>query len=402
MSNSTNRSRRQRRAQKRAATTLRARTAEMAAVQSPEPPATPESDTATDWDDSYPPVESAAPVDALPPATGSLDDSEDAPTIILTPDQIAMLSRSTPPALPPTVPPPASDFAYDPQSDSPTIVLDVGALFYARQEKTLAPPKPAPTTVRPQPPLAPLSGTPTRRRTVTPIEPEGDPARPRHQRIEPEEDLARLRRQRIEREHEHPAPAESDLSRRLKQWWHDLQPGIDRVLGRAHHGGTRGARDTVRQTSAQLPAVRVRSRSDQPQARPHSPAARELGHRAQTAATPALEHLHARAERAAQALVDRLEEHLGGRPPMQHVLLGPGRMIVSFLPSITIRDAQIIIASVQARSLRRLIGYNAYLVLVPPGREAIYAGRLQGYREVTGVHFGTARSAGRMRVAARG
>ncbi len=369
MSNSSKRSRSARRAWQRAAAELRAGAAEFAASETHA--RTDRRDARADSAGAPQPTRPIAPARAT-----SASDPSDAPTIILTPDEIARLSQASPP---PTVPPAATDFAYNPQNDSPTIVLDVAALLAT----PVPPASPAraplasghPTTAR-----APLtSGTPTRKRNTGPL-------------ADPEEEFARLRGQRLEREEQGPSQPENELTARLRQWWRDVQPGIDRVLGRTHHGGTRGARATHGQTSAHLPAVKPRpTASAAPPATRHSSEAREIGQRAQTAATPAITRLHARAERAAQALVDRIDEKLGGRPPMQHVLLGPGRMIVSFTSMVTIRDAQVIIASVQARSLRRLVGYNAYLVLVPPGREAVYAERLQAYREIVGVHFGSPR-----------
>jgi hypothetical protein len=213
---------------------------------------------------------------------------------------------------------------------------------------------------------------------------------------DPESEFARLRAERLAREDGQAQPDEHTIAKTLQQWWNDLRPGIDRVLGRAHRGGSRGARSVSFHTSTQLPAVRIRPfDSDQvPAVQRLSETARQIGTRAQTAAMPALTKMHGRAERAAQALVDKIDERLGGRPPLQHVLLGPGRMIVAFASHISIRDAQLVITSVQGRALRRLVGYNAYLVLVPPGREAIYAERLHVYPEVTGVHFGPQRPSG--------
>jgi|GEM_PF-3244864 len=353
-------------------------------------------------------------------------DVVDAPTIILTPDMIAMLaSPSMPKATPadsgytytpttpttPTAPDnnPATSVEDDATTlDAPTVVLEVGTILtppsthavevpthtsdatvgsrsamvdhsslppsasYARPGNSW--PRPSRTAV----PNAATSNTPTKRRT-----PNLDA---------PNDDFVRLREQRLARL-QNEAREESDIAATLRQWWQGIQPGIDRVLGRAHRGGAHGARVTSYQTSAHMPVVKVRPLTEEhaPAIRRLSIAAQQIGARAQTAATPAIKTLHSRAEHAAQQLVDRIDEHLGGRPPMQNVLLGPGRMIVSFTASLSIHDAQSIIASVQGRALRRLVGYNAYLVLVPPGREARYAERFHTYHEVTGVHFGPQR-----------
>lgn len=333
---------------------------------------------------------------AVPPAPESDLPPLEPPTIVLTPEQIALLGR----AKPPQTSVPAGDSegymyhesvepaAHD-RYDSPTIILDIGALLAAPPPTVQAPIPPAPVRPAPEPLQleisdtwqATASDTPTRKRLAI--------------SADPDERLAELHRLRtdltagvIQR-----LPEEPFISDKIRQWWHEIQPGIDRVLGRSHRAGTRGARATSYQTSAQMPAVLGRSleTTQAPALHKLSHTARQIGARAQTAAAPALNKMHSRAEKVAQQLVDRIDERLGGRPPMQHVLLGPGRMIVSFGATVTIRDAQSIIAAVQARALRRLIGYNAYLVLVPPGREARFAERLHAYRQVTGVHFGPQR-----------
>lgn len=331
------------------------------------------------------------PPPAEPPAPPAAP--ADPPTIILTPEQIALLAHARPPVV--HLPAPDEEdegYIYledEPRRDAdvPTIVLNVGAL--------LAAPPPPMEAPLPPPPIRPLSPTGKLPPRMPPAQQSNTPTRKRGEPLDRDEELAELRRLRLEREatsagYSAEAPAISD---KLRQWWHDLQPGIARVLGRSHRAGARGARATTYHTSAQLPAVRLRSMEaeEAPILERGSEAARGLGQRAQTAAHPALNKLHSRAEQVAQSIVDRIDERLGGRPPLQHVLLGPGRMIVSFAPNVTIRDAQLIIAGVQARSLRRLVGYNAYLVLVPPGREARYAERLHAYRQVTGVHFGPQR-----------
>jgi hypothetical protein len=338
------------------------------------------------------------PAEAAPAASTS--EPADPPTIILTPEQIALLSHARPPHV--TLPSPDEEgydfLAQDPRRDSEraTIILDVNALL-------AAPPPPEDdfvpvARVEVPPPPPPLKGRDLKTPSSVPIiaeEHSATPTRKRSETSDRDEELARLRRQRLEREAgiAERAPDEPYISDKLQQWWRDIQPGIARVLGRAHRAGTRGARATSYQTSSQLPVVKVRSMDEEeaPVLQRLSETAKTIGKRAQTAAHPALDKLHSRAEQVAQQIVDRIDEKLGGRPPLQHVLLGPGRMIVSFAPNVTIRDAQTIIAAIQARSLRRLVGYNAYLVLVPPGREARYAERLHAYHQVTGVHFGPQR-----------
>ena len=354
---------------------------------------------AADDENSTQPAEAVAGTDD----TSTITDS---PTIVLTPEQTVALSESNAShasAMPQEV---EEGYAYHPPAettdageseetyDAPTIVLDIAALMST-------PPPPAtptslpPTVSRPRSDVVANSLQPIAR----PRPPQTWPTPPPHrtpQLHDPDSEFARLRAERLAREDGQAQPDEHTITKTLQQWWNDLRPGIDRVLGRAHRSGSRGARAVSFHTSAQLPAVRMRSfDSDQaPAVQRLSETARQIGTRAQTAAMPAITKLHGRAERAAQALVDKIDERLGGRPPLQHVLLGPGRMIVAFASHISIRDAQLVITSVQGRALRRLVGYNAYLVLVPPGREAIYAERLHVYPEVTGVHFGPQRPSG--------
>jgi hypothetical protein len=272
------------------------------------------------------------------------------------------------------------------QDESPTIILEVSELM-AMPAPIINNTSPA----LPKPFIEPWAQT-QRRKPENPISPPPPPALPHRMPSSDNhaEQFARLHRQRLEREMGaiERTSEEPYITDKLRQWWTDIQPGINRILGRTQRTRIHGSR-----TSGQLPAVHIHgfdAISPEPMRR-LSDAARQIGNQAQTAATPAIKKFHERAERAAQKFVDKIDERLGGSPPLQHVLVGPGRMIVSFAPNISIRDAQIIIASVQARALRRLVGYNAYLVIVPPGREAHYAERFHGYREVTGVHFGPQR-----------
>ncbi len=323
---------------------------------------------------------------AEPPPAADERRPDEPPTVILTPAQVALLSRARPPqTIVPTVAEVEGEgYAFSPQderttADAPTIVLNVADLLAMSSPSIEAPVPPPPLGSRPPAPAALPTLTPTRKRLTPPV----DNA----------DALAELRSLRLARERGEDLTPEPSFTGRLRQWWEVVQPGIDRVLGRAHRAGSRGARATTFQTSAQLPVVTVRpsEEGDAPPVQRLSQTARAIGERAQTAARPAIERMHSRAEQMAQQLVDRIDERFGGRPPLQHVLLGPGRMIVSFAPNVTIRDAQTIIATAQARSLRRIVGYNAYLVLVPPGREARYADRLHRFRQVSGVHFGPQR-----------
>jgi hypothetical protein len=334
--------------------------------------------------------QSTRPLSAVSDPSASVAQRPDEPpTVILTPAQVALLSKARPPqtVVPTSTTEEGEGYAFTkrddrPVADAPTIILNVDDLLAMSAPAIEAPMPPPPLPVMPAP--APQSLTPTRKRELPPLT-----------ETDRDAELALLRSQRLARENGEELLPDPGITGKLREWWDVMQPGIDRVLGRTHRAGSRGARATIYQTSAQLPVVTVRPSEggEGPSLQRLSQTARAIGERAQTAARPALDKVHSRAEQLAQGIVDRIDERFGGRPPLQHVLLGPGRMIVSFAPNITIRDAQTIIATAQARSLRRIVGYNAYLVMVPPGREARYADRLHRFRQVTGVHFGPQRSA---------
>lgn len=392
-------------------------------------------------------------VNSAPP-----QDVADAPTIVLTPDQIAQLTHATPvkdrfkPEIsdgyryaspsgePPAIfgldltarphpsalnephaviarearPEPAEPSSGEIPAEPPTILLDVESL---RKAPPPAPPmrrpvsspteRPPDRSSRPSSrPFAPPSRPLTLPSEPRPAPPErSDASWPRVPRpiavgphvpgaqvTDPDGDFARLRSERLSHKLPPPdnEPHEIALTGKLRQFWHTIKPGLDRVLGRSHRAGVRGYRETNFHTSSSLPAVQLRPTDSDatPVITRLSQTAKQIGVQAREAALPALVQFHVRAEQAAQRLVDRIDARLGSTPPMQHVLLGPGRMVIAFAPGISIRNAQTIIAATHARALRRVVGYNAYLVLVPPGREARYAERFHNYREVTGVHFG--------------
>ena len=301
--------------------------------------------------------------------------------------QPATPSRPIPDTFPP-LPPEVEGFLPLPAElpplpiDPPTLVLDVHVLL-STPAPSLAPP--------PTPPHIPA------------VRPDSSwPRAPRPfalGRFSPgptvndaDGDFSKLRSRRLSHRLPQPnnEPHEMPLTSKLKQIWGEMKPGLDRVLGRSHRAGLRGTRSTSWHTSAQLPAVHMKSLQEPstPAIQRLSQSAKHLGVQANVAAQPALLRLHAQAERLAQRLVDRIDERLGAAPPLQHVLLGPGRLVIAFAQGVSIRDAQYVIAAAQAHTLRRIVGYNAYLILVPPGREVRYAQRFQSFQEVIGVHFG--------------
>jgi hypothetical protein len=111
---------------------------------------------------------------------------------------------------------------------------------------------------------------------------------------------------------------------------------------------------------------------------------REVGGRAQAAATPALTQLHERAEHAAQALVERIE----GSPVRQQApLLGPGRLAVFFEQGVTVGQAQRLLVTNQARPMRLIPRRHGFLALVQPGREGAIGEQLKQHPYVRDVVF---------------
>ncbi len=385
-----------------------------------------------DFSSAAPPAYLVGPADLEPRAS---DRVIDAPTIVLTVEQIAQLSAAQPDA-PGLIPPDAwaedtqerptptardlPDNPYASEADAPTIVLDIHTLmatppipsapprppqpdvsYHPEPRRPTHPPSPVSPNSRPKPALPATSPLKDRASSGTswPRVPQPfNPSSVQHGQhvADPAGDFARLREQRLS--HRLPTPDNEPhvtaFTTHLRDFWRSIKPGLDRVLGRSHRAGVRGVRSTTSQTSAQMPAISLKSLDEDAPSAPsrRSSTARELGSEAHDAALPALVKLHSRAERAAQRLIDRIDASMGAAPPMQHVLIGPGRMVVTFAPGVTIRNAQYVISMVSARPLRRIIGYNAYLVLVPPGRESRYADRFRSYHEVIGVHFGPPRS----------
>src|SRR5207302_10566484 len=98
---------------------------------------------------------------------------------------------------------------------------------------------------------------------------------------------------------------------------------------------------------------------------------RDLGGRAQAAASPAftrLHELHERAEHVAQAMVDRIE---GSPVRQQGPLLAPGRLAVFFEQGVTVGQAQRLLMTNQARPMRLIPRRHGFLALVQPWRESV-------------------------------
>ncbi|HLJ82384.1 MAG TPA: hypothetical protein VKT52_12910, partial [Ktedonobacterales bacterium] len=112
----------------------------------------------------------------------------------------------------------------------------------------------------------------------------------------------------------------------VRQWWHDLRPGLEGALDyqrEARASGVHPIPAHVHTTTSRLGDAFGRLTAS----------ARDLTERAQAAAAPALKRLHAQAEQVTQALVDKIE---GSPARQQFPLLGPGRVAVFFKQGVTV------------------------------------------------------------------
>ncbi len=297
----------------------------------------------------------------------------DSPTIILTPDVVERFQSHSPMAdvdfEPPTLQPAMRNRSkqYNPApeiKDPPTIILTIKDILNAEPSDDLIDGPPSGYS-----PASSLSVPQFSRSRYTTSRLSG-----RHKdAMDPQEKFAQLHEQRVAKEQGKidRLPEEPFISDKLRQWWQDIQPGVHLLF----HQGSEQSLPPAEPAEKHVHGVLS--------------LAQKIGLAAQKTAMPAIRKLHDRAENAAQRIVNAIDDKIGAGPPMQHVLLGPGRMVVTFAPQVSIRTAQTIIAAVQSRAIRRLVGYNAYLIMTPPGKEALFAERLHMYHEVTGVHFGS-------------
>ncbi len=297
----------------------------------------------------------------------------DGPTIILTPDVVERFQSHPPMAdvdfEPPTLQPAIRNRSKQSSSppeikDPPTIILTIKDILNAEPSDDLI--DGPPSGYSPASSLSVPQFSRSRYSTGRLNSRHKDAA-------DPQEKFAQLHEQRVAKEQGKidRLPEEPYISDKLRQWWQDIQPGVHMLF----HQGTETAAAPAEPAEKHINGVLS--------------LAQKIGLAAQKTALPAIKKMHDRAENAAQRIVNAIDDKIGAGPPMQHVLLGPGRMVVTFAPQVSIRTAQTIIAAVQSRAIRRLVGYNAYLIMTPPGKEALFAERLHMYHEVTGVHFGS-------------
>lgn len=173
--------------------------------------------------------------------------------------------------------------------------------------------------------------------------------------------------------HQEPRP----VAEVVRRWWHDLLPGLEGALHYQREAKASGVHP--------IPAYAPEATSRLGDAFGRVAAsARDLTERAQAAAAPTLKRLHAQAEQAAQAIVDKIE---GSPARQQFPLLGPGRIAVFFKQGVTVGQAQKLLAASQARPIRLIPRKHGFLTLVPPGTEAEVAERLRVHPYVRDVAF---------------
>lgn len=168
------------------------------------------------------------------------------------------------------------------------------------------------------------------------------------------------------------------VTERVRAWWNDLRPGLQRALHYQHVARASG----IHAIPAYAPGPPT-SRLGDVFGR-LAASAREFSERAQSAAGPALKRLHDQAEQAAQAIVGRFE----GSPAQQQApFLGPGRVAVFFRPGVTVGQAQRLLAASQARPMRIIPRKHGFLAYVTPGREPEVSERLRQHPYVRDVVY---------------
>lgn len=176
------------------------------------------------------------------------------------------------------------------------------------------------------------------------------------------------------------APPEegAPVTERVRAWWNDLRPGLQRALHYQHEARASGIH-AIPAYEPGPPTSRLGDVFGRLAA-----SAREFSERAQSAAGPALKRLHDQAEHAAQAIVGRFE----GSPAQQQApFLGPGRVAVFFRPGVTVGQAQRLLAASQARPMRIIPRKHGFLAYVTPGREPEVSERLRQHPYVRDVVY---------------
>ena len=166
----------------------------------------------------------------------------------------------------------------------------------------------------------------------------------------------------------------------VRQWWRDLRPNLNSALAYQREARETGSHPIPAYVPA--PGSRLGDAFGRLAA-----TAREVTGRAQSVMAPRitrLQELHAQAETAASALVQKLE------PPesrQQAPLLGPGRIAVFFKQGVTIGQAQSLLSATRARPIRLIPRKHGFLALVAPGTESDISVRLREHPYVRDVSY---------------
>lgn len=187
-----------------------------------------------------------------------------------------------------------------------------------------------------------------------------------------------LRRQRVgHQQGEHSPDGGTPVADVVRQWWTDLRPGLHKALHYQHEARASGLHP--------IPAHEPAPKSPLGDAFGYlATSARELAERASNVAGPRLRGLHDRAERAAQALIHKVE---GNEVRQQGPLLGPGRIAVFFRPAVTVGQAQRLLSATQARPMRIIPRKHGFLAWVKPGTERDVSERLRKHPYVHDVAY---------------
>jgi hypothetical protein len=337
----------------------------------------------------------------------------DQPTVQMAPQVMAQVLPEAPPPMsaPPLAPaPPQRARVLHPLADQPTPPAEAHPprpAFLETGEQDVWPPRPTPLpaptpapagppqpmpTPIPRPVVRSLPTGPTGPRIPSPTgRPplQGQPAAyssPRMRR------LVELRLQRDAHHGGQRGPTDSvPVAQMVRQWWSDLLPGLANALDHQHEARESGMYPIPAHVSTPASALgdafgRLTT------------VVRDLGGRAQAAASPALTRLHEfheKAEHAAQAMVDKIE---GSPMRQQGPLLGPGRLAVFFEQGVTVGQAQRLLMTNQARPMRLIPRRHGFLALVQPGRESAVSAQLKLHpyvRDVVFMEYGAGAQAAR-------
>ncbi|MBF6590151.1 MAG: hypothetical protein IVW57_06415 [Ktedonobacterales bacterium] len=311
-------------------------------------------------------MEATAPMEDLPndfpeeiPDESDGWAAADQPTIVLSPHAFKRKQTTSPETSEPR--------SWPPNTTRPNTLGDVTPPISLRGQEA--------TSARPSGLNGPRLAAPDGRRALT-SPPEGVAraalSNPRMHRFQ------ELRRQRVTHEQGERAPDEGrPVTEVMRQWWGDLRPGLERALSYQREARASGMHP--------IPAHEPTAFSRLGDAFGYmATSVRDLAERATHAAGPRLKHLHTRAERAAQAFIQKFE---GSEVRQQGPLLGPGRIAVFFRPAVTVGQAQRLLAATQARPMRIIPRKHGFLAWVKPGTEAEVSERLKMHPYVDDVAY---------------